>query len=268
MKIPFLLLAATLGGPAAMAWTPPEKPDPRAILNEARDNRMAGRFEDALQKHLWFHRESLKHEPAMVGVRSSFAIADWARLGVKYPPAMDALLKERDAAAARVMAGKDVLDAFDDVAAIDRELGDGRETYRLFLVIESRDEGLAREASRGAQEALVEMKDFPRAGKYLDPERELRVTLELRTQMGKVPAQLRDVVKQTEDRMLANRIGQIVAILVLAGRTDDAKRVAGKARAEFPGDEVEKVLVRALEGQVPPPLVSRADKAMLRGMMR
>src|SRR5262249_36767623 len=142
---PFLLVATLLTGASAMAaWIPPEKPNAQEILSSAREDRLAARYEDALQKHLWFHHEVLKYDPAMSGVRASFAVADWAILAEQYPPAMQALLKERSDAATEAAEGRNVTRAFGDVAAIDRALDEYRETYRVFLLIESRDEAMAR----------------------------------------------------------------------------------------------------------------------------
>src|SRR5438552_1664672 len=112
----------------AMAWSPPPNPDPRAILDEATADRMQGRYEDALAKHLWFHREAARIEPALVGVRGSFALGYWSSLAMKYPPAMAALVTTRDAAEAQVRANDDVRNAFHDLAAINRELDEQART--------------------------------------------------------------------------------------------------------------------------------------------
>ena len=258
-----ILLAAAFALSAlhAVAWTPPEKPDAREILNGARDDRIAGRFEDALQKHIWFHREAIKHEPAMVGVRGSFAIADWAHLASRYPPAMTALLAERSTAAREFSEGKDALDNFGDVAAIDRALEEWTETYRLFVLLESRDEALARRAYAYAQDALIEAKDFVRSARYMDPERELRMLKEMQASIARSGRKPFPMEAEIMGRMEAERIGRVVAILVLGSRREEAVRVAEKARAEFKNDALPAVLVRSLEGQLPPPLFSKADGA-------
>jgi hypothetical protein len=116
-----LLLAAAS---PAFAWTPPAHPNPQAILQEAVEDRVAGRYEDALQKQLWFHKEAVKIQPALVGVRSSFALAYWAHLAAKYPPALEALKKVRAEAEQDVRAGREPVQAFGDVAAINNELDD------------------------------------------------------------------------------------------------------------------------------------------------
>ena len=68
-------------------WTPPSNPNPDKILREAQDDARAGRYPDALAKHVWFHENALTYAPAMYGVRLSFALSYWVNLGNLYPPA-------------------------------------------------------------------------------------------------------------------------------------------------------------------------------------
>jgi len=244
------------------AWTPPDKPDAKEILDGAREDRQAGRYEDALQKHLWFHREALKHEPSMSGVRGSYAISDWATLAEQYPPAMQALLKERADAATDAAEGRNVFRAFSDVAAIDRELEDYRETYRVFLLIENRSEEQARRLYRSATEALVAMKDFPRASKYLDVDAEFRSLSDMSWHLKRQDQAASRPARDSVDRMVRTKAAQVVALLQLGGRGADAVKAAEKARAEFKDvPELEPLLVKALEGQLPPPLMSPEARA-------
>jgi hypothetical protein len=257
-----LAFAALATALSAMAWTPPPSPDPREILTSARADRLAGRYEEALQKHLWFHHEALKHQPTLVGVRGSFAIADWATLADKYQPAMLALLKERTDAAAAVVEGRDVRDAFADVAAIDRELDEYRETYRLFLLIESQDEALARRVYRSAREALLEVKDYARVGKYLDPDVELKMVREMVASANRPGRPDIPGLKEMEAQFMRVRAAETVALLVLGGRADDARRLSARFRREFPDPQLDALLARAGEGQLPPPIISPETKAL------
>jgi len=53
-----------------------------------------GRYQEALERFVWFHDHALEHEPsAMYGVRLSFALSYWKSLGDVYPPAMTAWWK-------------------------------------------------------------------------------------------------------------------------------------------------------------------------------
>ncbi len=79
----------------AADYTPPVNPDPQKILQEAQADTSAGRYKDALAKHVWFQENALKYQPSMVGVRSSFALMYFGELAQKHPPAMEKLKSMR-----------------------------------------------------------------------------------------------------------------------------------------------------------------------------
>jgi hypothetical protein len=99
-----ILAACALFLPTATfaQWAPPANPDPDKILNGAQDDAQAGRYADALAKHVWFHENALKYQPALYGVRLSFALSYWAQLGDAYPPALEKLKSIRDETAKKV----------------------------------------------------------------------------------------------------------------------------------------------------------------------
>src|SRR5262245_11064399 len=90
----------------AVDWKPPENPDPSAILQEAASDTRNGNYKTALEKHVWYHENALKHDPAQYGVRLSFALMYWGELGQKYPPALERLRKFRDEAAEKARKGE------------------------------------------------------------------------------------------------------------------------------------------------------------------
>ena len=92
----FLLSLFLAVAVARAEWTPPAKPDPSKILQEAARDVTAQRYEEALEKHVWYHENALKIEPAQYGVRLSFALSAWHRLGLVYPPALEKLTSIRD----------------------------------------------------------------------------------------------------------------------------------------------------------------------------
>lgn len=74
--------------------------DVEQALNDAVKLADEGQHEKALERHQWFHENATKYSPAHLGVKLSFALADWAELGKAYPPALEALKKEGAEAAA------------------------------------------------------------------------------------------------------------------------------------------------------------------------
>src|SRR5436190_22804607 len=97
-----LSVAAPIFEPGASKelWSPSlgpgEKPQPSKILDEAKEQRQHGEYEQALQRHIWYHNHALEFEPSLTGVRLSFALAEWIELGRRYPRARRALIEIRD----------------------------------------------------------------------------------------------------------------------------------------------------------------------------
>ncbi len=266
---PSLALLAALQPLATWAWTPPPQPDPLAILEEAREDRIAKRFDDALAKHLWLHDEVLNVNLAFRGARLSYALDNWAHLAAKYEPAMIALKKARDAAAEDVKEGRGTRQAFADFAAINQALGEESRTRELFLRIEANDPLLARSVYRSAEGALIEAKDFAVCGKYLEPGAELGRLAQIHRSID--ATMKRRVVETAEkdafDRFFVREAGTLVALLALGGRKIEAEETADGARRMLDTPEMRTALEQALEGRVPPRFPSKAEMRALRESM-
>ena len=155
---------------AVSEWSPPPKPNPTEILQSAKADQDAGRFADALAKHLWFHRQALTHDPGQYGVRLSFGLSYWADLGRKYPPALEELKKVRDEAEARWKQGAGGRDEFNEIEAINKVLGSHDRTVAVFAHAEQHQPERAKQVYDLAQPALIRTGDYRRCGKYLHPD--------------------------------------------------------------------------------------------------
>src|SRR5687768_379355 len=91
--------------------------DMQKYLQQTRSLQEEGKYQEALDRHLWFHDHALEHDEAMYGVRLSFALSSWQDLGKKYPPASKALEETRDKKAAVLKEGKGSKEIFHDVMA-------------------------------------------------------------------------------------------------------------------------------------------------------
>ena len=260
-----LLFAASI---AAAAWTPPPNPNPRAIHNEARKDRMESRFDDALAKHLWLHREGAKADPAYRGVRLSFALGDWANLAAKHPPALAALNLARDTAEADVRSGQEAVASFQDFAAINREMDEPGRTVALFMWIEARDAKLAREVAPFAEHALIEAGDLKTAGKYLDANAAMGRVVRMHMAMSRTAPQAGDPdAAKRAAAVFGREAGRIVAVLVANGRAAHAKVISQQALEVNGAPEVKAIIDAALKGTVPKESLTREDKAQLRQLM-
>ena len=257
-----LALAAILTVPSSAAdpaieWTPPDPPDPKSILNEARDDRVAGRYALALQKHVWYHENALKHRPSLAGVRLSFALHDWQQLSNRYPPALAKLEQFREHAEDRVRNNRNDSSAFMDFVALNRTLKEEDRTVSLFKWLDANDPEFAKLAYPIAEDALVAAEEFGLCSRYLvEPEETLKSfvwTLERTRGMAKESPELARSLESQQD-IYAHKAALIVAILAKAERHDEAIAIADMAVEEFSSDRQVRKIRDAEKGIVPEPL--------------
>jgi hypothetical protein len=119
-----------------------------------------GNYEEALLDLIWFHHHALSESRAWAGVRLSYALSDWIRLGELYPPAMAALENTRDEYATGLLAGDLEGSVFRDVASINDHLGTTQQTCELYRKLIEVQPELARSCAAYALPAIVQAKDY------------------------------------------------------------------------------------------------------------
>lgn len=166
-----LLLAASLL--AGAQWTPPAKPDPQQIFQEARADRQAGRYDDALAKYSWFFDKAADIDPKLMFLRRNALLNEWKMLGYRHGASAKKLRETRDAAIARVkQAGVDrkvANAAYLDAAAIGESIDDEAATHDLFIWLDRNNPSLAKEIYQRTQPLLVRSGNYALCGKYIDP---------------------------------------------------------------------------------------------------
>lgn len=257
MRILLTLLLACLLALPVWAWTPPEKPDPRRILLEARDDADAGRLEQAAAKHLWYHRHALAIDPAQSGVRLSFALKDWHELAERHPPAMRDLLAVRDAAAARMASdsAEQAVDGFFELTRINSRLARWDLIQAAFAQFASRHPTLAPRMLRHALPALVERRDHQRAAQHLELEPLMQKLTEQHMALSATSGLDAEQAKGLKAFNL--RHGDLewsrpVWVLVKAGRRADAESCAQRGRALLGAGAQSPFIDAALKGVAPP----------------
>jgi hypothetical protein len=231
-------------------WTPPAKPDAFKILNEARGDREAGQYADALAKHVWFHKNGLKYQRSLYGVRLSFALMDWVELGNVYPPALLMLKTVRDESGKKVRdaaADGKIFETFHDFAAINRALKEDAKTTELFVWLDANKPQEAKRAYGVAEPALIQSKQYRLCGKYIDADRSFAQSAELYRMNKRI---MKDV--GFADKMFSDSVATLVALLALNNHKDDANRVAEKALKEHDAPEFKQTLEKAKKGELPP----------------
>jgi hypothetical protein len=251
-----LILAAPLWAPpSALAWTPPDPPDPEAVLAQARKDVAAHHDEDALAELNWFHEHALDTAQGLYGLRLTSALKLWSTLAQAYPPALIKLQAEREAAAAHVRSGDGARGYFNEVLAIDRALGQGQKTGELFAWLDTNRNETASQVYDLAQPALVRAKNYTLCGKYLQPQKALQGILDqyrLQMQLAGTadrPEPAQDFARKT----LVNRSGILVGLLVQNHRREEADAIAGQAIKAWDDPSFREQLLSALSGDVPEP---------------
>lgn len=249
------LVASSVQGAEAHRWTPPKNPNPQAILSEAQNDARNKRYEDALAKHIWFHENALKIDPALYGVRLSFALGYWADLGESYPPALEKLKSIRDKDESRIRGEGRGRSVFDDFVAINRHIEEQDRTKELFVCLDANDEKFAEKVYELAQPALVKSKEYKLCGKYLHAERSYERLFEVfhnQQEVAKTSRHGSELAKFGR-KSFSNGVATLVALLVQNDRRDEANRIAEKAIKEFDAPEFADQLDSAKKGHVPEP---------------
>ncbi|BBO33556.1 hypothetical protein [Lacipirellula parvula] len=263
MKFGFLLAVLLLSRLAsAEAWTPPKDPDPMQILQEVDVDTQAKRYEESLAKLEWFYEHALEYQPSLTGVRLSFALSNWGKLGQSYPPALVKLREVRDAAKQRITpeeGRKIAFEDFQEFTSINRELGDEEQTVDAFRAIDATDTDAAQRVFALAEPALIRAKDYELCGKYIDADESLEQILnsyKMAEKLAKNPKIGDSYIKYANKKFL-NDSATLVALLVVNDRTAEAEEVMHELK-KVEGDgklhaKLTKELDTAIQGVVPKP---------------
>ena len=236
-------------------WTPPDNPDPQAILREASVDAKAKKYETALAKHIWFHENSLRLNQAMAGVRLSFALSDWEKLGREFPPALVKLETIRDSLEKRVKKGEDVGSGFHDLVAINRTLNEDSRTAESFKQLDFQNPKAATMAFYFVKPALVKEKAYELYVKYVDAQLDflqMKHMYEMNKQMAKNSIFGANMSNHGE-KSFRNSSATLVAILAINKRNLEASEIATLAKKEVEDAKFHQELEAALAGTVPTP---------------
>jgi len=141
---------------------------PKDALDVARAAFRDGRYPEALSSYEWFFDHALDDDPAaLYGVRLSYCLHEWARLGAKYPPALQRLEERRDQALDAFGSTRDP-ERFHDFKAICEALDEeSKLPVSTFADLHRRDRTLAALVVRFIWHEIVEAKMWDVAGTYV-----------------------------------------------------------------------------------------------------
>jgi hypothetical protein len=251
--------------------TPGTTPDLQKILGEAKAFMSKGAYEEALQRHIWYHNHALELEPAQSGVRLSFALGDWIELGRRYPKAKQALIEIRDNKTREIVEGRGYAEMVQEVQSINHNLQDDDATYSLFKTIRERDPQLADQCYFYLQDLLVAKGEYQWCFNHLgDPQRRfdsIRQLFDMErsrlsgvrslpvpsmrfpTNGGSAPApsatapppptmpairtDLSEMMRKSAENSFIGQTCQLVEILVATGHKADAEKIRDQAIASL-----------------------------------
>jgi serine/threonine protein kinase len=240
---------------AKAAWQPPENPNPTRILEEAKRDTAFRRYETALAKHVWYHKNALQYDQALTAVRVSFALQAWQHLADWYPPALAKLKATRDEAASNIKQGRRVWESFFDLVAINQFLREEAMTKDLFVYLHTQSPNDARRVFEIAEPALIRNKEYKLCGDYLDPEKSLeRMVSAFREKKRLVSEkQFGKEMQEYAETDFTNSAATLVALLVVNDRKPEAEKVAHDAKKEWDNAAFHAAIDKALQGHVPEP---------------
>lgn len=205
--------------------------DMQAYLQETRQLQKAGKHDEALLRHIWFHENALKHDRGMGGVRRSFALTEWNELAQVFPPALVALVSTRNATAQEIEKSGGTFDLFQDVAAIDCTLDQRANTVKLFAKISEKFPAKAKRYWIVAKDAVIGEKDYDLAKKHMGSAEsefeDLKTSHEM--MMKALPKELLAKVKSSMERSFVDDTLQLIEVAKATGDEKGAEEVRKKA---------------------------------------
>ncbi len=241
-------------------WTPPPNPEPTVILQEAQADAQERRYETALAKHVWYHENAVAIDPGQSGVRLSFAMSYWLKLGEAYPPALKKMTEIRDETEEKIRDPNRVrvqFQEFHDFTALNKTLRQEQKTAELFRWVDETDSEDAARLYGISEPALIRAKEYELCGKYIQPEKDTQRIVETYTRGLESADRFGEAYQTYVDKKIVNDAATLVAILIKNDRSAEAIEVAEKFRTALENEKLSsklnKTLDAAIDGVVPTP---------------
>lgn len=228
----------------------------KTFMQDNRELIKHGEFKKVLQRHIWYHDHALDYDRSLTGVRLSFALNDWKKLGEQYPPALEAMKKIRDKKN-RLVTKNGSIGLFGDVVALNRTLNENNKTVDLFKTVEAKQPEAAKSCFRWAKAALFAANQYSTINKYLgDPVQEFEniqrsydvlsklTNRTLPKEEAYLKASRDSIAKKIQNNNLVTNSVQLIQYTVAIKDLKSAKEIQQKALALVKDDRLTKVLVQ------------------------
>jgi hypothetical protein len=224
---------------STLTWSPKlgpgEKPDLNKIRDEIQSLMNAGDHEAALQRQLWYFNHALQFGE-VDPVRLSFGIMNWGDLGRRYPKARQAMAEIRDKDVRELSRGGGSFALFQEMEALNEQLGDEPATLDLFDSIRNQNPDLARQCYFVVEQALVEKGAYDTCASFI-PDIQFRFehTRDAYRRTGEIADRTPGVnttnIRREAHRSFVHTTRMLIEILVGVGRKAEAEGIQQQALA-------------------------------------
>ncbi len=150
--------------------------DPKEFLDRARDDFRSGRYSDALNNYEYFFDHALDNDRAShYGVKYSYCLNEWVRLGKKYPEASRRLEEKAQESLRQLLITRDP-ERFHDYVCISDYQGNGSLVVQKFLEYHEADSDLAGSIVRFVWDKLVLERHWSVCSNYVKNPEEMYVS--------------------------------------------------------------------------------------------
>ena len=212
-----------------------DAPDrPRDALDLARQAARDGHYGEAVANYSYFFDHALDDDPAsLYGVRLSYCLDEWARLGRKFPPALVALEERRREALRRLESTREP-ENFHDFECISKYLGVHGEAIDQFLAFHRSDSELAKSIVRFVWSKLVNGGHWQICSFYLgDPDQRYAAAVakfdEAMTVCRANPEFGGAEFEAQIQGWLVRDVSELIKVLANSERTPDARAIMARA---------------------------------------
>ncbi len=239
-----------------MAWSSSDGFTPSQVLKLAKSKTIECKFDEALEKFLWYHENALSLDQSQKAVRTSFALGAWMELALKYRPALVAFNRVRDETESRCRKNPNDFQLFMDVASLNRYLNTNDRTARLFIEIANTSLTAAAQIYHVAERTLIDEGLFRECLPFIEFERRADTIIHVFQVVLALAADESDIedsafLVTTARQIFIDKASTLIALLVRCGRNDTAQNTYDRFISMVDDFDSRSLLDLALSGNFP-----------------
>lgn len=223
------------------------KKDPAEVLKSARQNYDNKKYAEALKDYKWFFDNSTKIESAMFGVKLSYCVGEWRKLGDSYEPALSLYRAELQERKQRLLGGESNWDLFMEFSALCDYDGRKNEVIDVFLAIHknNKNKEFTEKIFRPIKEDLLSSGYVSICNEYLvDPIRDVEHTIEFHKLNQNYDQKGQSNIDDDKfaESMYNKEAIYLLTVLEESNRAEDFEKVKNKLRSYKFSSEIKAFL--------------------------